>query len=74
MDGRLPLHEMLTVLGLDLELDDQPNASTVAGMVLDQLGRIPNRGEHTDWMGWRFEVVDMDGARIDQVLVTRNFK
>ena len=71
MDGRLPLHEALSLLAIELPSEDQPDVSTVAGLVLAQLGRIPKRGERMDWMGWRFEVVDMDGARIDQVLVKR---
>ncbi len=70
MDGRLPLHEALGILSIHIENDDAPDVSTVAGLVLAQLGRIPKRGERADWMGWQFEVVDMDGARIDQVLVT----
>ncbi len=37
--------------------------------MLAHLGRIPQTGEHFDWDGLRFEVVDMDGRRIDRVLV-----
>jgi Hemolysins and related proteins containing CBS domains len=43
--------------------------NTLAGMVIAQYGRIPNAGEHFDWQGWRFEVVDLDGARIDKLRV-----
>jgi putative hemolysin len=35
-----------------------------------QLGRVPDTGDRVDWDGWRFEVVDMDGKRIDKVLAT----
>ena len=45
--------------------------STVAGLILDQLGRIPAIGDATDWNGLHLEVVDMDGQRIDRILVTR---
>ena len=45
--------------------------TTVAGLVLELLKHIPSSGECADWNGFRFEVVDMDGARIDKLLVTR---
>jgi putative hemolysin len=40
----------------------------VAGLVVTLLGRIPTPSESVRWAGWRFEVVDMDGTRVDQVL------
>ena len=46
--------------------------TTVAGFVLHQLGRIPQAADHFDWDGLRFEVVDMDGRRVDKVLVSRS--
>ena len=42
---------------------------TLAGLVLTLLGRIPRPGERVSWQGYDFEVVDMDGRRIDKVLV-----
>jgi putative hemolysin len=44
--------------------------STVAGLILDQLGHIPTIGATVEWNGLGLEVVDMDGQRIDRVLVT----
>ncbi len=44
---------------------------TLAGFVLSQLHHIPKAGEHFTWGDWRFEVVDMDGRRIDKVLIAR---
>lgn len=44
---------------------------TVAGFLLDQLEHIPRDGEALAYRGWRFEVIDMDGIRIDKVLATR---
>ena len=41
------------------------------GLILDRLGRIPSIGDRTEWNGYRLEVVDMDGQRIDRILVTR---
>ena len=43
---------------------------TLAGMLIDTLGHIPVEGESTTWHGLKFEVVDLDGARIDKVLVS----
>jgi putative hemolysin len=45
--------------------------STIAGLILDQLGHIPSIGDAIEWNGLRLEVVDMDGQRIDRVLITR---
>lgn len=45
--------------------------ATVAGFILSKSRRIPSTGDHFIWEGWRFEVVDMDGRRIDKVLVSR---
>lgn len=43
---------------------------TIAGFVLNQLGHMPRSGEHFDYAGRRIEVVDMDGRRIDKILVS----
>ena len=42
---------------------------TLAGFVLTQLGHVPETGDEFVWNGWRFRVVEMDGRRIDKVLV-----
>ena len=56
-----PLHE--------IPFAGHPNVGT--GFVLAQLGRVPDEGQAVAYGGWRFEVVDMDGRRIDKVLVRR---
>jgi putative hemolysin len=61
------LRELLTLSSLPAEEDHDYN--TVAGMVIARFGRIPHAGEHFEWNGWRFEVVDLDGARIDKLLI-----
>ncbi len=72
VDGRLPLVEFLATVELSPhEADDVPDVSTAAGVVLALLGHLPREGERLDWRGWRFEVIDMDGARIDKILATR---
>ena len=58
-----------------LKLDELPNEQaddyyTLAGMLIDMLGHIPVEGESITWHGLKFEVVDLDGARIDKVLIT----
>lgn len=72
IDGRLStedLRELLVLASLPDEEDHDYN--TVAGMMIARFGRIPHSGEAFDWEGWRFEVVDLDGARIDKLLVQR---
>jgi putative hemolysin len=59
-----------------LDLDDLPNKEnagyeTLGGMLMTELGHIPNTGDVVNWNNWRFEVVDMDGYRVDKVLTTR---
>ncbi|MBW8753910.1 MAG: HlyC/CorC family transporter [Sphingomonadales bacterium] len=54
---------------LDLELDDDREYATAAGYVLSVLKRLPKEGEHFTDQGWRIEIVDMDGLKIDKLLV-----
>lgn len=72
MDGLLTVAELKETLGVPGLPDEGTGAyETVGGFVLAQMGRVPAVGEHFEWGGWRFEVVDMDGRRIDRVLVAR---
>jgi len=72
LDGSLALHELSVTLNLTPEMESQlPDANTVAGLLLDQFGHIPSAGDETTWQGFSFEVMDMDGTRIDKVLVKR---
>ena len=71
MDGMLAIDELKLVLGFE-RLPDEASYHTLAGFVLAQLGRVPHEGEEVAYDGWRFEVVDMDGRRIDKVLVSRS--
>ncbi|MFN5903998.1 MAG: transporter associated domain-containing protein, partial [Novosphingobium sp.] len=52
------------------ELPDDRDFATAAGYALSVLKRLPHEGEHFDDQGWRFEVVDMDGRKIDKLLVS----
>ncbi len=56
---------------LDLDLPDDRDYATAAGLVLAVLKRLPEEGESIVEQGWRFEVVDLDGRRIDKLLVSR---
>lgn len=67
IDGRMAIHRVEQLLGThEMGRDDY---ATLAGFVLWELGRMPKVGESFDWRGFRFEVVDLDGRRIDKVLV-----
>jgi putative hemolysin len=59
-------------LGFDLEEDR--DYATVAGLALAAFKRLPKVGDHFDHDGWQFEIVDMDGRKIDKLLVTREEK
>jgi putative hemolysin len=71
MDGMLATDEVKLALGFD-SLPDEGSYHTLAGFILTQLGRVPQEGEAVVFNGWRFEVVDMDGRRVDKVLVRRS--
>jgi putative hemolysin len=71
LDGAIPIPEMKDRLELKaVPEEEKNNYHTISGMLLLLMGRIPSTGNHVDWEGWRFEVVDMDGKRIDKVLVS----
>ncbi|HEX5905408.1 MAG TPA: hemolysin family protein, partial [Propionibacteriaceae bacterium] len=68
MDGLLPLDEVKLTLGFE-SLPDEKTYHTLAGFILAQFGGVPEEGQTVAYGGWRFEIVDMDGRRIDKVLV-----
>jgi putative hemolysin len=71
LDGMLPVDEFKDLFDLDeLPGEDQGIYQTLAGFVIMQLGRIPAAADYFEWEGLKIEVVDMDGNRIDKVLVT----
>lgn len=70
VDGSLPNDDLRELLG-GAQLPDDEEYNTVAGLMIERFGRIPHVGEHFEWAGWRFEVVDLDGARIDKLLLQR---
>lgn len=67
--GWMPLDELVDVTGI--KLADASSIHTTAGFVIQGFGRLPNVGEVFETQGWRFEVLDLDGRRVDKVLATR---
>jgi putative hemolysin len=51
--------------------DEHTGINTIGGFVMAQLGAVPLEGQHFEWNGLKFEVVDMDGRRVDKILVSR---
>ena len=71
MDGLIPMPELKDRLDLkEVPEEDRGRYNTLAGMVMLLLGRLPQTTDAVQWEGWRFEVVDLDGKRVDKVLVT----
>jgi putative hemolysin len=71
VDGSLSTDDLRELLRLDhLPGEEEHDFHTAAGMVMTALGHIPQVGETYEWQGIRFEVMDLDGARIDKLLVT----
>lgn len=70
VDGSLSTDDLRELLQrLELPNEDEGDFRTVAGMMMAVFGHIPETGEQFEWRGLRFEVVDLDGARIDKVLI-----
>jgi putative hemolysin len=71
VDGLLAAEELKERLGLkELPREEEAEYQTVGGMVMDTLGRVPAEGDRFAWEGYSFEVLDMDGRRVDKVLAS----
>ena len=72
LDGLIPIPELKDRLELvSVPEEELGRYNTLSGMMMLLSGRVPHTGDHSDWQGWRFEIVDMDQRRIDKVLATR---
>ncbi len=72
LDGLIPVPELKDRLDLKaVPEEDKGRYHTLSGLLMWLLGRMPQTGDITHWEGWRLEVVDLDGKRIDKVLATR---
>ena len=70
VDGATPTVDLMHAL----EIDELPNSSayeTTAGFMMYMLRKIPKRMDHFDWSGMRFEVIDVDDNKVDQILITK---
>ena len=72
LDGRLSASELREVLGVSSSTEDADveEFQTLGGFVMGRIGHVPRTGDHFEWGGLRFEVIDMDDRRVDKVLVT----
>ncbi len=72
INGDIPVEDIKKILSVDsFPGEDKSHYRTIAGLILFILERIPKTGDYIEVAGLRYEVVDMDGNRIDKVLVTR---
>ena len=70
VDGRCMIYDFLSHFDLEEEMQDY-EYSTIAGLIIDTMGRIPEVGECMEWHKFKFEIIDMDGPRIDKVIIKR---
>lgn len=73
VDGQCSFYEFLDYLHLET-LYPEYDYNTISGLILEILEHIPHTGEKLNWQGFELEIVDMDGARIDKILVKQNTK
>jgi putative hemolysin len=69
ISGWMPAVEFASLL--QIALPASRHYQTVAGVLLSHFGRIPNVGDHIEVDGWRFEIIDLDGRRIDKILAAK---
>lgn len=75
VDGSASMESVLTHFALDPLPEDEAGAyHTIGGFVMARLGRVPKAADRFEWGGMKFEVMDMDGRRIDKVLVIRTHR
>ena len=69
LDGMLEVDEFKEIFNLNA-LPHEDEYETLSGFVMMSLGRVPKTADNFEWKGYRFEIIDMDGRRVDKVLVT----
>jgi putative hemolysin len=69
IDAQIQFYDFLTKFEKTDWMDEEQEFDTLAGFILHELKRIPETGETFEWRGFEFEIIDMDGQRIDKVLV-----
>ena len=72
VDGMYPVDEFQDYFEIrEMPFEDEANYQTVGGMVMAMLGQVPKPSDRVSWAGYNIEVMDMDGRRVDKVLVSR---
>ncbi len=72
LDGLIPIPELKDRLDLDtVPEEDRGRYNTLSGLITLLLGKLPQTADRCEWENWTFEIVDIDGLRIDKVLATR---
>ena len=69
IDAQIPFYDFLSYFSKTDLLEEEQAYDTLAGLVLHELERIPHSGDNLEWNGFKIEIIDMDGHRIDKVLV-----
>ncbi len=73
--GSLPLDEFLDFMQIkNMSEEPHSNMNTVGGFAMAKIGAVPHETQHFLWKGLRFEIIDMDGRRVDKILVSRGAK
>ena len=70
VDGQCSFYDFLAYFNME-EVIPHTAYKTISGLILDELDHIPQTGEKLHWNRFTLEIVDMDGARIDKILITR---
>lgn len=72
LDGFIPIPELKDRLDLkEVPEEEKGRYNTLSGMMMLLVGRLPHTADRCEWEGWLFEIMDMDGKRIDKVLATK---
>jgi len=71
-DAQIPFYDFLAKFDCEDWMDDEAEYDTLGGFIIHELERIPTTGDSLEWKDFSFEIMDMDGARIDKILVTNN--
>ncbi|MGK2855964.1 MAG: hemolysin family protein [Thermoanaerobaculia bacterium] len=71
LDAGLDIEEVKLLLGVGTLEGEKDSYQTIAGYVIERLRRLPKIGEIIEANGWRFEIADMDGRRVDRIIVSR---
>lgn len=72
ISGSTPLDEFMDFMDIgELDEEKQKGMNTVGGLIMAKLGEVPSEGQYFKWMNLKFEILDMDGRRVDKILVSR---